>query len=199
MKLSKLILSCGLLLVFAAGVTQISAQAKKSPQTVLDYYLLMTTDQLSTLDSVKNRRSIIKKQDVANGYLRLESSDWEGWAEVALFRKTNREAVIGVVYVGCGPECSGAAQFFSYKNGKWADVTADVMPETLGDENILAAYNRIKTKTDEAYSLEDLPNSYWEMPQKGTTLKLALGSESDSKGKTLLKFNWNGTRFVQAR
>lgn len=196
MKLSKLFLSLGLTLLCLICLQQVSAQSKTNPQTVVDYYLLLPTDNLPQLESLKNRRSIIKTQDLKNGYLRLEGG-WEGWAEIALFRKTNREAVIAVAEVGCGPACGGAAQFLTFKNGKWTDVTAKVMPE-LEDADILAAYNRLKTKDDEAHSLDEMPYVYWQMPQKGTTLKMLLGDESKSNGATLLSFAWNGERFVKS-
>lgn len=128
-------------------------------------------------------------------FLRLEGA-WEGWAEIALFRKTNREVVLAVEEVGCGPECSGAVQFLTYKNGKWTDVTDELMPN-LSDEDILAAYLRVKTKDDEMHSLDDVPNVYWVLPQKGTTIKMVLGDESASNGKTLMSFNWNGSKFVK--
>lgn len=196
MKISKLVLSLALIIVFASsGFNPAKAHSKENPQTVLDFYLLLSTDNLTILESVNNRRSIIKTQDLKNGYLRLEGS-WEGWAEIALFRKTNREAVIAVESVGCGPACYGAAQFLTYKNGKWKDVTADVMPE-LEDADILAAYNRIKTKDDDAHTLDDMPFTYWQLPKKGTTIKLLLGDESASNGKTLLSFAWNGERFIE--
>ena len=184
------------LTMFVFCAADIPAQTKANPQTVVDYYLLLPTENLPILESVANRRSIIKKQDLKNGYLRLEGG-WEGWAEIALFRKKNREAVIGVAEVGCGPACSGAAQFLTFRNGKWTDVTTKVMPE-LEDADILAAYNRLKTKDDDAHSLDDMPYTYWQMPQKGTTLKLLLGDESESSGKTLINFAWNGERFVKA-
>ncbi len=196
MELSKSVLSLGLLLLCLVCSQQVPAQSKPNPQTVADYYLLLPTDNLPILESVKNRRSIIKTQDLKNGYLRLEGG-WEGWAEVALFRKTNREAVIAVAEVGCGPACGGAAQFLTFKNGKWTDVTAKVMPE-LEDADILAAYNRLKTADDEPHSLAEMPYIYWQMPQKGTTLKLLLGDESESSGKTLISFAWNGERFVRS-
>lgn len=197
MKLSKLVLSLVFTIAFLIGGGKITAQNKANAQTVTDYYLLLTVDKLPVLESVKDRRALIKTQDLKNGYLRLEG-DWEGWAEIALFRKANREeAVIAVEEVGCGPECSGTAQFLTYKNGKWSDVTAQVMPQ-FDDEDILAAYNRVKTKDAEEHMLDDMPSVYWQLPQKGTTVKLLLGDESESNGKTLLRFTWNGERFVKA-
>ena len=103
--------------------------------------------------------------------------------------------MIAVEEVSCGPACGGALQFLIYKNGKWTDVTAQVMPE-IGDEDILAAYNRIKTGDEEPHALGDVPNTYWILPEKGRVLKLVLGDASESEGKTLLSFAWNGKQFA---
>ncbi len=196
MKLSKIFLSLGLIFAGLMCFQTVSAQVKNNPNTVTDYYLLLPTDNLPILESVRSRRSIIKIEDTKNGFLRLEGA-WEGWAEIALFRKTNREAVIAVEQVGCGPACDGALQFLIYKNGKWTDATANVLPQ-LEDEDILAAYNRLKPAKGDEHSLEDMPATYWVLPQKGTTIKLVVGDASESEGKTLMSFNWNGNKFVRA-
>ncbi len=196
MKLSKIFLSLALIAAVSICFQKTAAQVKANPSTVTDYYLLLPTENLMVLESVKNRRSLIKTQDLKNGYLRLEGG-WEGWAEIALFRKKNREAVIAVELVECGPACGGVTQFLTYKNGKWADVTAIVMPE-LEDADILAAYNRVKTRKDDAHSLDDMPYTYWILPQKDTSLKLVSGDPGESEGKMLLIFKWDGERFVRA-
>lgn len=102
MKPSKNFLLLAFILAVFALFQTASAPAKNNPNTVTDYYLLLPADNLMILESVKSRRSIIKTEDAKNGFLRLEGA-WEGWAEIALFRKTNREAVIAVEYIGCGP------------------------------------------------------------------------------------------------
>lgn len=196
MKLSRIILPLGLIFAGFAFFQTISAQVKNNPNTVTDYFLLLPNENLPILESVRSRRSIIKIEDTKNGFLRLEGA-WEGWAEIALFRKTNREAVIAVQEVGCGPACEGALQFLTYKNGKWTDATTNVLPE-LADEDILAAYNRLKPGNGDEHSLEDMPATYWILPQRGTTLKLVVGEASELEGRILLSFNWNGTRFVKA-
>jgi hypothetical protein len=43
-----------------------------------------------------------------------------------------------------------------------------------------------------------MPSVYWELPQKGMTVKLLLGDASESSGRTLVSFAWNGERFVRA-
>ena len=198
MKLSKLVLSLGLMFISFACFQQTTAQTKANPQTVVDYFMLLPQEHLSLLKyAKKNRKDLIQMQDVKNGYLGLSTVQTEGAAQVALFRKTNREAVIAVSEFDCAPACSGGIKLLQYKNGKWTDATASLLRE-IDDHEILAAYNRIKTKDDEAHDESDMPFTSWELPTKGTTLRLVLGDESESKGKTLLSFAWNGERFVKS-
>ena len=84
MNLTKIFLSLGLIVAGFACFQNVSAQAKNNPQTVTDYYLLLPKRFLPILESVRNRRSIIKIEDAKNGYLRLEGA-WEGWAKSLCF------------------------------------------------------------------------------------------------------------------
>jgi hypothetical protein len=56
------------------------------------------------------RRSLIKIEDIKNGYLRLEGP-WEGWAEIALFKRTGGGYIVAHAENGCGPACSGLSNF----------------------------------------------------------------------------------------
>lgn len=184
------------ILIFGA-LSNVPAQTKQ-PQTVLDYFMLQPKQHLALLQfAKKNRKDLIQEQDTKNGYLGLSSTESEGGAQVALFRKTNREAVVAVAEFDCAPACSGNLKLLQYKNGKWTDATASLLPE-IDDHEILAAYNRIKTKDDDAHDENDMPFTTWELPQKGTTLRMLLGDASDSSGKTLMSFAWNGVRFARA-
>lgn len=198
MKLSKILLPLGLLIITFACFQRASAQSKANPNTVVDYFMLLPPEHLSLLKHAKkNRKSLIQKQDLKNGYLDLSTVQTEGAAQVALFRKTNREAVIAVSEFDCAPACSGGLKLLQYKNRKWSDVTAQMLPE-IDDAEILAAYNRVKTADDDAHTLDDMPFTLWELPNKGTTLRLNLGDASASSNKTLISLAWNGERFVKA-
>jgi hypothetical protein len=195
MKILTISVFIGLLALTLASGSVVAQKTASVPKTVTDYFMLMTADMLPALEGVKNRRSLIKVEDVNNGYLRLEGG-WEGWAEVALFRKKNGTVVIVIEHVGCGPACMGGASFFEYRGGKWIDVDDGVMPELM-NEDILAAYNRIKTRGDEPHTLDELPYTYWILPRRGTSLRIAIGDESPSNGKVLMTYDWNGERFVK--
>src|SRR5688572_7113815 len=109
--------------------------AQTPPKTVTDFYLRLPGDFFSTTlegKSVKGntaldkfRRSIIKTQDIRNGYLKLEGYS-EGWGEVAIFKKRNGTYIVGAADSVCGPACEGTLKFLTYQNGKWTDVTEEV-------------------------------------------------------------------------
>ena len=115
-----------------------SASAQE-PKTVTDFYLAMPSGSYDLLpdgegdsylfrenDEIKGkaaitkfRKSLIKIEDIKNGYLKLESDLWEGgWMEIVLFKKTDGSYIVAVSQVECGPGCSGGAEFLSYSNGK---------------------------------------------------------------------------------
>ena len=165
-----------------------------APQTVLDYYDLLTPEELPALDSPKPRRALIKLQDLANGFLSVENN--EGEAQVALFRKKDRTAIIGVTQMECGPVCGGFVKLLQYRGGKWQDVTDALLPKA-GSKEILAAYNRLKKAGDDAYTLEQPPSIYWRLPRTGTTVKMLTGDTGPEGDKVLMRFAWDGTRFTR--
>ena len=77
--------------------------AAAQPKTVTDYFLAMPADKYSKdiegneiknkSELIKFRKSLIKIEDIKNGYLKLEGT-WEGWVEIALFKKTDGSYVI---------------------------------------------------------------------------------------------------------
>ena len=170
---------------FALATALLPAQGA-APQTVLDYYDLLTAEELPALDAGgKPRRALIKRQDVANGFLSVENN--EGWAQVALFRKKDRTAVIGVTQTECGPVCGGFVKFLQYRDGKWQDVTDALLPKAT-DQEILAAYNRLKKAGDDAYTFKDPPLVYWDLPRAGTTVKMLTGDSGSEADKVLMRF-----------
>lgn len=186
--LTALILACGL---------NVFAQLK----TVTDYFLAMPNDLYSTNTEgdkitnksalIKFRKSMIKIEDIKNGYLKIEGS-WEGWAEIALFKKTDGSYLIAQAESGCGPACDGFVKFYNYKAGKWIDVTKQVFPEISEDE-VKRLYINKKLDT------EDGVNSYYLLPRIGKTVKLACNmcSDGDEQDFTLLELEWNGSKFVK--
>ncbi len=180
---------------FAFGAATISAQ-KKTPRTVEDFYMLLPAKYIQPLGEMKDRKKLIKTRDVANGYLYLSGEKaipgWEGWAEIALFKKTNGEYVVGVVDGSCATICYSGVEFLEYKNGKWSEITSRVLPE-ISDEMILSRYKKLFPDSTE-YSQGDPPYTNYELPQKGTTIKMNANEGGDGN-IALFELTWNGTRF----
>jgi hypothetical protein len=142
-----------LTLIILAAATLVSAQ----PKTVTDYYLVMPNNVYSTDiegDKITNRaaltkfrKSLIKTEDIKNGYLKLEGT-WEGWAEIALFKKKDGSYLIAQAESGCGPACEGFIKFFAYEAGKFTDVTKQVFPN-LTDQQINRAFASKNINTEE--------------------------------------------------
>ena len=175
------------------------------PQTVTDYFMAFPTNQFAKNNDgkilqgaalTKFRRSLIKVEDTKNGYLRLEGA-WEGWAEIALFKKADGSYLVAQTETGCGPACGGSIKFFTYNAGKWADVTKQVFP-ALSTTAVRQAF--VAKKMNPADGTE----SYFLLPRVGTTIKMACnmceipnaapGGEEDT---TLLEFTWNGAKFAR--
>ena len=123
----------------------------------------------------KYRKSLIKIEDVRNGYLRLESNDWKGWAEIALFKKVDGSYVVAISQVGCEPNCTGGILFATYKNGRWKNVTQQVFP------------------------LSSQTQGYYQLPRVGTSVVRICGDKSSKScvfGGELAEFQWNKEKFV---
>lgn len=193
--MKKTIILCALLtMIFSA-----SALAQQ-PKTVTDYFLALPNDKYSTdiegkkitgkANLAKFRRSMIKIEDVKNGYLKLEGP-WEGWAEIALFKKKDGSYLIAHAESGCGPVCDGLIKFYTYKAGKWTDVTKQVFPN-LTEAQIKKAFTDKKIDTE-----ENGLDSYYLLPQEGTTVKLACNQCSEEANDfVLMEFVWNGEKFT---
>jgi hypothetical protein len=141
-----------------------------------DFFFYSNERNESKTAIIKYRKSLIKIEDIANGYLRLESVEWEGWVEIALFKKADGEYIVAVSQVGCGPSCSGDVMFLTYKSGRWANVTKSVFPS--------------KPSSD---------IGYFKLPRFGTTVELVCGVDGDEDckdGEILSEVKWNKTKFV---
>lgn len=130
----------------------------------------------------RHRRSLIKTEDVANGYLKLEGM-WEGWVEIAIFKKADGTYLVAVSQVGCGPGCEGGLMFLSHNKGRWTDVTDEVFPA-------------------DPFSAD----GYFQLPRTGTTIRLLCGADNEGldlepgecRGESVLgTFKWDRNRFIK--
>src|SRR5262249_9062582 len=74
----------------------------------------------------KYRRSLIKVEDIANGYLKIQGDVWSGWDEIALFRRSDGNYLVAISQVGDEPPLMGDVMFLTFDNGQWTNVTKDV-------------------------------------------------------------------------
>ncbi|MFT3744609.1 MAG: hypothetical protein QM785_10000 [Pyrinomonadaceae bacterium] len=189
-------------IVLILSATASMAQLK----TVTDYFLAMPADLYSTDingDKVTSktalsahRRSLIKIEDIKNGYLRLEGS-WEGWADISLFKRTNGSYLVTQAEIDCGPACTGFVKFWSVTNGKWSDVTKSVFTE-LKDAEAAKLFNSRKAKGDEVATANDF-SFYYLLPREGTTIKAACNecTQDGDDDFVFAEWSWNGTKFTR--
>lgn len=202
----KIILSIALALCFA-----LTAFAQQ-PKTVTDYFLAMpdseefpyyrneTTINKNAL--IKFRKSLIKTEDIKNGYLKL-GGNWEGFAEIALFKKTDGNYLIAEMRADCDPVCEGFLRFFTYDRAKWQDVTHEYLPE-YGE--IVTEFNKKRPKGtlaknvagDDTIGFEFL----YHLPQTGRTIKVScamcIPSQKNSEDKFYFaEYLWNGKKLVK--
>ena len=179
------------LVVCAAGQTH--------PTTVTDFYLALpggiygiqgsqdselpgfendfffyANERNESRDAILNyRRSLIKIEDIKNGYLRLESKDWKGWVEIALFKKADGSYVVAISQTACEPTCRGGVMFAIYENGRWKNVTKQVFPHSSKQRG------------------------YYQLPRVGTSIDLLCGDKGCSPGEKLAEFHWDKERFSE--
>jgi len=128
-----------------------SASSGFTPRTVTDFYLALPkniseignsadlgsafrTGFFFNMDAEKKagpalekyRRSLIKVEDTANGYLKIQGDGWSGWDEIALFKKTDGSYIVAISQVGDEPPLMGDVIFLSLGDGQWKNVTNDV-------------------------------------------------------------------------
>jgi len=179
--------------VVALFVLALTAAAQNSaPQNVLEYFLAVPEEFIGTIKDLGEREKTVEVKDLKNGYLKLSSPGWDGWGEVALFKNSDGSKTLGLQTIGCGPGCGNDSLFFvQYKNGKWIDVTKEILPE-VGDAELLRVWKCLNPKK----TGEDTVAAFYEFPRIGTTVKLIDDNNANMTGKTLYEFAWNGAKFT---
>lgn len=202
----KIILSIALTLFF--GLTAFAQQ----PKTVTDYFLAMpdreefpyyrsaeTTDKAALM---KFRKSLIKTEDIKNGYLKL-GGDWQGFAEIALFKKTDGNYLIAEMRADCDPVCEGFLRFFTYEREKWQDVSHEYLPK-YGE--IVMEFNKKRPKGTPAKNVAGDDTVGFEflyhLPQIGRSIKVScamcIPSQKNAENKFYFaEYVWNGTKLVK--
>lgn len=175
-----------------------AGSAAQTPKTVTDHFLAFPYTDLVTNaegkefttkgDIEKFRRSLIKIEDVKNGYLRLEGG-WEGWGEFALFKKADGSYLIAKAIVECGPVCMGTLAFYELKDGNWNDVTGSFFQAPDNDE-VTAAAKKAKLA-------DTSPNMYYALPRKGTQITMKCSMCRGNGDATLFTYTWRSPKFIR--
>ncbi|MBS1792662.1 MAG: hypothetical protein JSS81_02340 [Acidobacteria bacterium] len=176
-------------------------------RTVTDYYLALPDDLFALDDSgrtirdrgalLKYRRSLIKVEDIQNGYLKLVGN-WEGWGEVAIFKRSGGGYLVAASTVECGPVCNGVLKLQTYDGGQWSDVTDQYAPKING-KIILDGFGKNGGFNEELKSGDDLPYFY-KLPREGRMLNVACNECDSDTGEgdfVVLTYEWNGDKFVR--
>jgi hypothetical protein len=172
------------------------AQAEKTAQskTVVDYYMSIPDEYLSR-DMLPDRKKGISIEDVKNGYLKI-TGPWEGFAEIALFKKSNGDYLIGLTVANCGPGCEQEIHFLENNGGKWTDKTKEVLP-TISNSTLEGEYKKKKSAGD-PQTLSEAPALYM-LPRYGTTIQIVAQPEFTKKKIVLQELTFNKEKFAIAK
>lgn len=179
---------CFTFVLLAAFAWTAYGQRVKPPQNVLEYYMALPEKYMGNLTNIGDRKKTVEIKDLENGYLRLTATDLEGYGEAALFKNADGTKTFGIQTLGCGPVCeTDSIYFLQYKNGRWLDVTREVLPKISEAEleRVLKCY-----KPD----AEDGVADFYQLPRYGTTVKLF--DNHDSEERLLYEFKWDGRKFT---
>jgi len=171
------------------------ALPREQPADVMDYLRLLPAEYLFPEGVSLDREEAVRVKDVPNGYLRLEGT-WEGFTEVALFRKADGSALIGVIRSECGPGCQQQVRFLEWGGAAWRDLTGEVLPEVT-PAMLAAAYGAKKGPGDENFG-QDVPAVYV-LPRRGTTVRIQVQPEFSRREITLFELKWTRRRFELVR
>ncbi len=157
-----------------------------APKTVLDYFLLLPARGRFATETPKNqRRAWLREKssdlkpvvDIKNDYILAPGDGAQGTIQFALFRYKGR-----VLVVMRDDFEDGTLDFLRYENGRWKDVTKQMMPVPY---NVHYDYH---------------------VPRWGTTIKVTAGRDyfedvkpSPNKGKKVYDLVWDKGKFKVKR
>lgn len=164
-------------LVFSAG-----AQTNQ-PRSVRDFFNLLPQKYFTLEGCVANptkancdkaRREYVKNflevEDTANGFWKSGCDGAQSCLTMALFKRPNATYIVAVQTEF---EMGTNNYFLEYRNGKWSDISAQVIPRFS-------------------------KNNIYELPRKGTTVGVFAkdrNSEVGERGKKLYDLVWKSGKF----
>jgi hypothetical protein len=170
-----------LILFSLFGIAKAQKTRENDKRNVLEYYKLLPSNMLD------NEGALAKLivEDIKNGYLKIEGA-FEGYIEVALFRKKDGSGILVVGNTSCGPVCGTDLNAYEYMDDQMKEVTEDVMPSLTEDE-IRAEFRRI-VKDPNA----EMVSFIYELPRFGKTIKIL----DDDSGKLIYSLEFKKDKFV---
>lgn len=178
------------IVAFAILLLAFSTFAQVSePKTVKDFFLAFTQDvfyiegcdQVSDSGCRKARERYLSNyleiEDTKNGYLTAGGDGAQAALVMALFKRPSGRYIVAVNQFG---EIGDDYNFFEYANGRWKDISADVIP----------GYSR---------------RNIYELPRFGTTIQVFAKKIIDSdgviemseKGEKLYDLIWKDGKFTK--
>lgn len=122
----------------AAGKTPPAAKRANEPGTIREYFALLPEkyfalegcDRATDANCDRARAEYLKNftivEDAANGYLKTGCDGAQSCLVMALFKRPDGTYLVGVNTVF---EMGDDYYFLDYRDGKWRDVSAEVVPE----------------------------------------------------------------------
>jgi len=163
---------------------EIKATDAAQPRTVRDFFNLLPSKYFTLEGCIeandkncdKARREYIKTflevEDTANGYWKSGCDGAQSCLTMALFKRPDTSYIVAVMTEF---EMGSDNYFLEYKDGKWTDLSSQVIPEFS-------------------------KNNIYELPRKGTTIqvfkKKTVDTDITEKGAKLYDLAWNAGKFT---
>lgn len=160
-----------------------------SPRTVRDFFMLLPEKYfvLESCDKAKDRdcrkakldylKTFADVEDTANGYLKGGCDGAQSCMEMALFKRPDGTYLVGLATAN---EAMNDNYFLNLADGKWTDVSADVVP----------GFSKM---------------NMYELPRFGTTVQVFAKKiiekgpdfEASEKGEKLYDLEWKNGKFTK--
>ena len=181
-----LFVSVGVCLWIMFLCVSINAQTKQ-PKTIRDffnllpqkYFLLEGCEPAKDKNCERARREYVKTfleaEDTANGFWKSGCDGAQSCLQMALFKRPDASYVVAVHTLN---EAEETNYFLQYKNGKWSDIAAQIVP---------------------GFSVKNI----YELPQKGTTVevfkKVFPEPEFSERGAKIYDLEWKNGKFQRQK
>lgn len=186
--------SCLLILLLFTFCHQLSVLAETSskiqtrqPRTVRDFFNLLP-QKYFTLEGCEPRtdrncdkargeyiQTFLEIEDTANGYWKSGCDGGQSCLTMALFKRPNGKYIVALTREF---ELGTDNFFLEYRNGKWFDVSAQIVPNFS-------------------------KNNLYELPQQGTTVevfkKRMIEDDIGEKGAKLYNLLWQNGKFTKQK